>query len=390
MTRERDTKIYIVAARRTPQGTFLGALAKHTAVDLALAAGKAALGNIGADNRESIDQVIIGNVLSAGQGMNIARQIGVNLDVPVDRTAFTVNMMCASGMQAVLLAAQAIKVGDARVVLCGGTESMSNAPYLLDGARKGYKLGNNILTDSLLRDGLVDTFANEHMGLTAEALAERYHIGRQEQDSFAFSSQQKYAGAAEKKLFQAELVPFPELARDEHPRPETTIEQLSKLTPVFKKDGTVTPGNASGINDGAAVLVVCDEKSAAENGWQPLAELYGWAGIGCDPKIMGLGPVFAVKKLCTRLGIPVEDFDTIELNEAFAVQSLACIRELNLQEDRVNPDGGAIALGHPIGSSGARILAHLAHRISRGLTGNGLATLCVGGGMGFAAALRRP
>jgi acetyl-CoA C-acetyltransferase len=380
------SKIYIVAAKRTPQGRFMGALTKRSALDLAVAAAQSALKDIGA---AKIDQVIIGNVLSAGRGMNIARQIAIKVGVPLERTAFTVNMMCASGMQAVILAVQAINAGEASVVLCGGTESMSNAPYLLERARTGYKLGDGVLVDTLLRDGLVDSFDNEHMGLSAERLAEQYKIGRSAQDKFAAQSQAKYFQAHSKGLFADELVILPELDKDEHPRSDATVEQLATLKPAFKKDGTVTPGNASGINDGSAMLVVCDEKIAAENNWKPLAEISGWANAGCDPKMMGLGPVYAVQKLCEQMKVGVEAFDTVELNEAFAVQSLACIQELKLDETRVNPEGGAIALGHPIGASGARILVHLAHRVSQGLTKHGLATLCVGGGMGSAVALRK-
>ncbi len=380
------SKIYIVAAKRTPQGRFMGSLTKRSAADLAVVAAQAALKDIGV---AKIDQVIVGNVLSAGRGMNIARQIAVKAGVPLERIAFTVNMMCASGMQAVILAAQAITAGEASVVLCGGTESMSNAPYILERARSGYKLGDGVLVDTLLRDGLVDSFDNEHMGLKVEELAEQYKIGRTAQDQFAAQSQAKYNQAHINGLFASELVILPELDKDEHPRSDATMEQLATLKPAFKKDGTVTAGNASGINDGAAMLVVCDEKSAAENGWKPLAEMYGWANAGCDPKMMGLGPIYATQKLCKRLGLEVDAFDTIELNEAFAVQSIACMQELKLDETRVNPEGGAIAMGHPIGASGARILVHLAHRVSQGLTKNGLATLCVGGGMGSAVALGR-
>ncbi|OHB53715.1 MAG: acetyl-CoA acetyltransferase [Planctomycetes bacterium GWF2_50_10] len=379
------SKIYIVAAKRTPQGRFMGALTKRSSVDLGVAAAQAALKDIGA---AKIDQVIVGNVLCAGRGMNIARQIAVKAGVPIESPAFTVNMMCASGMQAIILAAGAIKSGEANVVLCGGTESMSNAPYVLERARGGYKLGDGVLLDTLLRDGLVDSFDNEHMGLLTERMAEQYKIGRAAQDEFAAQSQSKYGGAHAKDLFANELVKLPELDKDEHPRSEATVEQLAGLKAAFKKDGTVTAGNASGINDGAAMLVVCDEGTAAENGWKPLAEIYGWANAGCDPKLMGLGPVYATQKLCKGLGIGIEAFDTIELNEAFAAQSLACMQELKLDAKRVNPEGGAIAMGHPIGASGARILVHLAHRVSQGLTKNGLATLCVGGGMGSVVALR--
>lgn len=377
-------RICIVAAKRTPQGRFMGALSKQSATQLAIAAGKAVLDQIPSDQ---IDQVIVGNVLSAGQGMNIARQIALGLGVPIDRIAFTVNMMCASGMHAVMLADQAIRAGQAKVILCGGTESMSNAPYLLDRARQGYKLGQGILIDCLLRDGLVDSFSNEHMGLTAEELARRYKIDRAAQDEFALSSQQKYAQGSAQGRYDDELVPVGQLDKDEHPRPEMTIDQLASLQPAFTTDGTVTPGNASGINDGASMLIVCDEATARKSGYKPLAIIRGWAAVGCDPKFMGLGPVYATEKLCRQEQLKIDDFDTIEINEAFAVQTLACVQQLKIAKDRLNPDGGAIALGHPIGSSGARLVIHLAHRIARGQTSKGLAALCVGGGLGAAMVL---
>lgn len=380
-------EVCIVAAKRTPQGKFLGALQNQTAVDLAAHAGAAAIRTVGAEN---IDQVIIGNVLSAGQGMNIARQIGVRLGIPLTVPAFTVNMMCASGMQAVILAAQAIRAGDAWVVLCGGTESMSNAPYLLPRARTGYKLGDATVTDSLLRDGLVDAFDHEHMALSTERLAAQYQISRVEQDAFAARSQQRYATAQAAGAFADELVAVGKLDRDEHPRSDTTVETLSTLKPAFKLDGTITAGNASGINDGAALLVVCDRKNAVEKGWPVLATIRASASVGCDPKLMGLGPVHATRQLCERSGLTVADFDTIEINEAFAAQVLACLRELKLDQNRINPNGGAIALGHPIGASGARLIAHLAHRIARRESKLALATLCVGGGLGSAVVLGQP
>lgn len=379
-------RLCIVAAKRTPQGRFMGGLARRSPVELAVAAGQAALDRI---KPEAIDQVILGNVLAAGHGMNIARQVAVRLGVPIDRPAFTVNMMCASGMQAAALAAQAIQLGRAQVVLCGGTESMTNAPYLLDRARLGYKLGDGVLVDSLLRDGLVDPFDLKHMGLSAERLAEQYHIPRATQDAFAVESQRKYAQAQANGAFDDELVEVDGLARDEHPRPGTTLQDLADLKPAFKPEGTVTAGNASGINDGAAVLVLCDEATAQAHGWAPLATVRDWASVGCDPKTMGLGPVHATRKVCDQLGCAVSDFDTIELNEAFAVQALACAQELQVGARVLNPHGGAIALGHPIGASGARLLVHLAHLIARGKTTRGLATLCVGGGMGMAMVLER-
>ncbi len=378
------TRTCIVAAKRTPQGRFLGELSRRTALDLAVAAGQAALQDIGPDR---IDQTIVGNVLGAGLGMNVARQIGLALGVPIDRPAFTVNMMCASGLQAVVLASQAIATGQAEVVLCGGTESMSNTPYLLQRARSGYRMGDGALIDGLLRDGLVDTPSGQHMALSAERLAQHYGIDRAAQDAFALRSQQNTRRAYAEGRYQDELVPVDKLERDEHPRPDTTLEQLAALRPAFQADGTVTAGNASGINDGAAMLVVCAEPVAIRSGWSILATIGPYAAVGCDPQWMGLGPVHATRRLCERSQIQLSDFDTIELNEAFAAQALACVRELSLDVDRVNPDGGAIALGHPIGASGARLAVHLAHRIARGRTKRALATLCVGGGMGLALAL---
>ena len=379
-------RVVIVDARRSPQGRFLGALSERSAVELACAAGTAVLSSIGA---EAVEQVIVGNVLSAGLGMNIARQIGVCLGVPVASPAFTVNMMCASGMQAVMLAASAIRSAEADVILCGGTESMSNAPYVLDRVRAGLKLGDAVLTDTLLRDGLVDSFDHQHMGVSAERLAKQYHITRTQQDAFAAESQRRYAAADAAGHFRAEIAVVDGLERDEQPRPETTIESLAKLKPAFDPTGTVTAGNASGINDGAAMLVLCDEKTAKKYGWKPLAAIEATAAAGCDPKLMGIGPVHATRRLCDQHRLKLDDFDTVELNEAFALQSLACIADLKLDPARVNMDGGAIALGHPLGASGARLIVHLAHRIAAGSIRRGLATLCVGGGMGAAVSVIR-
>ncbi len=371
--------MWIVAAKRTPQGRLLGALAKHSAVDLAIAAGREVIAGV---DPSKIDSVILGNVLGAGLGMNVARQVGIGLGLPVEVPAFTVNMMCASGMQAVMLAAQSIEHGSAQMVLCGGTESMSNAPYLLPRARSGYKLGDGVLVDSLLRDGLTDAFSGEHMGLTAERVAHMHSVSRESQDHFAASSQRRWAAAQQAGHFQTEIVAVEGLDRDEHPRPDTTFERLASLAPMFKKDGTVTAGNASGINDGAALLLLCDEQVGRQCGLQPMMVLTAAAVAGCEPGLMGMGPVHAVRKL----GVDTRDFDMVELNEAFAAQALACIKELGLDEAKVNPDGGAIALGHPIGASGARLLVHLAHRRPR----RGLAALCVGGGMGCAVVVERP
>ena len=371
--------IWIVSAKRTPNGRFLGALAKRSAIELSAAVGKATLSDI---DLKLVDFVIVGNVLGAGLGMNVARQISIGIGLPASTPAFTVNMMCASGMQAVRVAMQSIQSGEARMVLCGGTESMSNAPYLLNRARSGYKFGDGVLIDSMLRDGLIDAFSNEHMGLTAERLAELYKISREEQDAFAAQSQQRYVAAQAGGHFRNEIVPVDKLEHDEPPRPDTTVDTLSTLKAVFKSNGTVTAGNASGINDGAAMLLVCDEERGRECGLKPLAILTAGIAVGCEPSLMGLGPVHAIHKLSKDVG----EFDMIELNEAFAAQSLACIKELKLDPAKVNPDGGAIALGHPIGASGARLLVHLAHRQPK----RGLATLCVGGGMGCAVIVERP
>lgn len=382
-----SSEICIVAARRTPQGKLAGALANYSAVDLAVAAGQAALAGLDSNR---IDSVILGNVIAAGQGMNIARQVGLRLGLPVTVPAFTVNMMCASGLQAVALAVQAIQAGQAGVVLCGGTESMSNAPYLLERARAGYRLGDGKLVDALLRDGLVDPLSREHMSGGVERLATEYRVTRADQDAFALRSQRRHFEACAAGRFTAELTPLPELERDEHPRADTKLEKLATLKPVFSPAGTITAGNASGINDGAALLVVCDRAIARRHNWQPLAVIVGTAVVGCEPDRMGLGPVHAIRKLCEQHACRVEDFDTLEINEAFAAQTLACLKELNLTGDeRVNPDGGAIAVGHPIGASGARLVVHLAHRLAAGQTQRGLGALCVGGGMGIAIALGR-
>ncbi|MEO2016801.1 MAG: acetyl-CoA C-acyltransferase [Fuerstiella sp.] len=381
------TDVCIVAARRTPIGRFLGSLSRLSAVDLAVHAATAALSGL---RKDSIDQVIVGNVLNAGLGMNISRQIGVRLELPISTPAFSVNMMCGSGLHAVVLAAQAIRAGDANVILCGGTESMSNAPHILPRSRTGTKFGDGRRVDTILRDGLVDAFSGDHMALTSERLADKYHITRQEQDAFAIQSQHRYSAAAQDKVFDAELVSLEQLENDEHPRPETTAEQLAELKPAFAADGKITAGNASGVNDGAAMLVVASRAAADASGWPVLATVSAASAVGCDPQEMGLGPVHAIHKLCSSHGETLAKFDTIEINEAFAVQTLACIQELQLDSERVNPCGGAIALGHPIGASGARLAVHLANRVGSGAIRSGLATLCVGGGMGVAVALHAP
>ncbi|HEY0981426.1 acetyl-CoA C-acyltransferase [Schlesneria sp.] len=381
------TEVVIVAGKRTPIGRFLGGLADMSAVDLACAASEAALQNI---NRQLIDQVIVGNVLAAGLGMNLARQVGVKLGLPLEVPAYTVNMMCASGLQAVLLAAQAIRAGDSHAVLCGGTESMSNAPYLLPKARKGYKMGDGTLVDSLLQDGLVDSFDHKHMGVSVELLAQDYQITRGDQDAFALRSQKQYAAAAAANAFADEVIPVGKVTQDEHPRADTVLDKLASLKPAFNPSGTITAGNASGINDGAAMLVVANGEFARKHNWPILARLSGGAVQGCDPVRMGLGPVHAIRKLCSRHDWTVDRFARIEINEAFAAQALACQRELKVDLEKVNSFGGAIAVGHPIGASGARLAVHLAQQIAAGHTKSGLASLCVGGGMGIAAAFESP
>lgn len=380
------TEVVIVAAKRTPFGRFQGTLSGLSAVDLGCAAGEAVLHGI---DRSQIDLTIVGNVLSAGQGMNIARQIGVRLGLNIETPAYTVNMMCASGLQSILLAAQSIRAGEAHCVLCGGTESMSNAPFLLAKARAGYKLGDGVLIDSLLRDGLVDSFDHQHMGLSAERLASEYRITRQSQDEFAVQSQTRFAASAINQQFDREIIATSGLNHDEHPRSDTTLERLGKLKPAFDPAGTVTAGNSSGINDGAAMLLLANRDYARNRGWPILATLSDGTVQGCDPQRMGLGPVHAIRKLCSKRCWNLSEFDAIEINEAFAVQTLACQHELKIDPAKLNLNGGAIAVGHPIGASGARLAVHLVHRIAAHEIRSGLASLCVGGGMGIAAAFTK-
>jgi acetyl-CoA C-acetyltransferase len=379
--------LVIVAARRTPQGRYLGAAAGLGAADLGAAAARAALAGL---DPAAIDLVVVGNVISAGTGMNVARQIALAAGVPQAVPAHSVNMMCGSGLQAVIAAAQAIRCGEAEAVLCGGSESMSNAPLLARRAPEARAIDGPVAGDALLRDGLVDPLLGEHMGLTAERLARLHGITRDEQDRFAERSHRLQGEALAAGRFAAELVPVGALERDEHPRPGLALAKLATLKPAFAADGTVTPGNASGINDGAAMLVVASAAAARRRGWPALARIAGWAVVGCDPALMGLGPVHAVRWLRDRHGIRAEDCDAIELNEAFAAQALACQRGLGLDPARVNADGGAIALGHPIGATGARLLVHLAQRTAAGASRRSIATLCIGGGMGAAVALEAP
>ena len=389
----------IVAAARTAIGNFGGALKGVSAVELAARVVGEALRRAGLEPGQ-VNEVIMGHVLQAGVGMNLARQAAVKAGIPIEVPSYTVNKVCGSGLKAVTLAAQAIACGDAEVVVAGGAESMSGAPYLLQGGRWGYRLGHGEVRDALLVDGLTCAMTDScHMGVTAENIAARYGIGREAQDAFAACSQQRAERAIVEGKFTEEIVPVPvpgkkkgevqQFVTDEFPRPGTTAEGLGKLRPAFQKQGTVTAGNASGINDGAAALVLVSERRAAQLGGEPLGTLRAYAAAGVAPEVMGLGPIPAVRQALARAGWNKEEVDLFELNEAFAVQSLAVLQELELASDRVNVNGGAIALGHPIGASGARILTTLLYEMRRRKAQRGLAALCIGGGQGIAALVER-
>jgi len=388
----------IAMAVRTPVGSFGRSLVNVSAVELGVIALKEALSRLNLDPKE-VDEVILGNVLQAGQGQNPARQVAVRSGIPVEVPACTVNKVCASGLKSVMLAAQSIMLGEADVVVAGGIENMSQAPYAVPKARWGHRMGDGNLVDLMIFDGLWDIFNGYHMGITAENLAAKYGITREEQDEFALRSQQKAEAAIKAGKFKEEIVPvlIPQkkgdpivFDTDEHPRFGTTLEALSKLPPAFKKDGTVTAGNASGINDGAAIVIVMSEKKAVSMGITPLAVIRSWGTAGVDPSIMGIGPVPASKKALAKAGWTVSDLDLIEANEAFAAQAIAVNREMGWDLDKVNVNGGAIALGHPIGASGARILTTLLYEMKRRGAKKGLATLCIGGGQGAALTVERP
>ncbi|MCS7246020.1 MAG: acetyl-CoA C-acetyltransferase [Thermomicrobium sp.] len=387
----------IVSAVRTPIGRFGGSLKDIPAWRLGAVVIREALRRCAVDPA-SVDEVLLGNVLQAGQGMNPARRAALTAGLPDRVPAMTINMVCGSGLRAVAMAAQAIMLGEAAIVVAGGMESMSQAPYLLAEARFGYRLGHGTLVDSMLSDGLTDAFESCHMGITAENIARAYGIGREEQDRYALESQQRAAQAWMKGAFAEEIVPVEVsgkqgttiVERDEHVRPETTLETLAKLRPAFDPEGTVTPGNASGINDGAAAVVVMEQGRARELGIEPLAVIRSWAWAGVPPRFMGLGPIPALRRALERAALTVGDLDLYEVNEAFAVQVLAVQRELGLDPDRLNIAGGAIALGHPIGASGARILVTLVHALRRTGGRRGAAALCIGGGMGIAMVVERP
>jgi len=388
-----QTDIVLAAPVRTPIGKFGGVLASLSAADLGTAAAEAALSRAHLDPSK-IDQVIFGHARQAGGGPNTARQIAFRAGVPVDRPAYTINQACGSGLQAVLSAARTIRIGEARVVLVGGAESMSNTPYLLPRARWGYRLGHSEIVDGMYKDGFNDPLSGLVMGETAEELALEVGIDRAAADAWALGSQQRCERARGAGRFQSEIVPVKVAGKkgetvvdtDEHPRDGTTLASLQKLAPVFREGGTVTAGNASGITDGAAALIVASRQAAAELGLPVVARLVDWQVVGVDPRIMGIGPVPAVEQLLARSGIKGQQIDDVELNEAFASQVLACLKRLpDLDPERVNRDGGAIALGHPIGATGARILVTLLHGLAARGGQRGLATLCVSGGMGLAA-----
>ena len=387
---------YIAAAVRTPIGRFLGGLADLTAVDLGAVAARSAIERAGVAP-DAVEGVIFGNARQAGVGPNPARQVAVAAGLKETVPAYTVNMACASGLKAVELGAMAIQAGEAEVMVVGGTESMSRVPFLVEGLRTGHKLGPIELVDGMYRDGFLCRICNQVMGQTAENLVDRYGIGREEQDALALESQQRASAAIARGAFDDEIVPVEvpgrggstSVARDEHPRPETTLSGLGALKPVFRSGGSVTAGNSSGIVDGAAALVLVGERSARAIPGGPLARLGPFTSAGVDPAHMGIGPVPAVKRLLERTRLRLDDIPLIELNEAFAAQVLAVDRELHFDRERLNVLGGAIALGHPIGATGARIVTTLVHEMRRRGAGRGLATLCVSGGQGMAALLTR-
>ncbi|KPN71053.1 acetyl-CoA C-acetyltransferase [Neisseria sp. 83E34] len=389
-------EIVIVAAKRTPIGSFSGSLAGVRAPDLGAVVIKALLDQTGVA-LEAVNEVIMGNVLTTGIGQNPARQAAISAGLPAKTPATTVNVVCGSGLKAVQMAAQAVACGDAEIVIAGGQESMSQSPHFIH-MRGGIKMGNGELTDSMVFDGLTDIYSRYHMGITAENIAERLNIGRQEQDAFALKSQQKAAAAQAAGKFDEEIVPVSivqrkgdpiSFERDEYIKAGSSAEKLAALRPAFKKDGTVTAGNASGINDGAAAVMVMSAEKAAELDLKPLATIRGYAATGIEPEIMGLGPVDAVRHTLNKAGWRIEDVDLFEANEAFAVQSLGVMQQLGLPPEKTNVNGGAIALGHPIGASGCRILVTLLHEMQRSGKRKGIATLCVGGGMGLALAVER-
>ncbi|MFQ5844411.1 MAG: thiolase family protein [Planctomycetota bacterium] len=382
-------RVAVVRALRTPIGRFLGGLSSLSAPEL----GIAVVSKLLEDLDLAIDELIFGCARQAGCGPNPARQIAVRSGPGEECVAHTVNMAGGSGLKAIVLGVEAIRLGRARAVVCGGTESMSRLPFFLERLRTGYRLGHGELVDGMYRDGFHCPLADQLMGRTAETLAERYELSREEQDAFALSSQRKAGAARDGGAFEDEIVAVETrkgpVAVDEHPRPDTTLEKLGRLPPVFKKDGTVHAGNSSGITDGAAALLLVPESTVRERRLEPLGYFEDSAAAGVDPRIMGIGPVPATRRLLERTGAQLTDFDLVELNEAFAAQVLACQRDLGIEADRLNVHGGAIALGHPIGCTGARIVVTLLHAMRRREADRGLATLCISGGLGLAASFAR-
>jgi acetyl-CoA C-acetyltransferase len=391
------TDVVIVAAKRTALGKFGGALAKVSAIDLGAAVVKALLAETGV-KPEQISEIILGQVLAAGSGQNPARQTVIKAGLPQTTPAFTVNKVCGSGLKAVMLAAQAIKAGDADIVIAGGQENMSAAPHVLPGSRDGFRMGETKLIDSMIVDGLWDAFNNYHMGITAENVAKQYGISRADQDALALSSQKKAAAAQDSGRFKDEIVPvlIPQrkgdplvFDSDEFPNRKTSAETLAGLRPAFDKAGTVTAGNASGINDGAAAVMLMSAARAKELGLKPLATIRGYASSAIDPAIMGMGPVSASRLALEKAGWKTTDLDLMEINEAFAAQACAVNKEMGWDISKINVNGGAIALGHPIGSSGCRVLVTLLHEMQKRNSKRGLAALCIGGGMGVALTVER-
>lgn len=391
------TDAVILSAARTPVGRLLGALKDFSAVQLGVIAARAAIERAGID-LNLVDEVIMGNVVQAGNGQNPARQVALGAGIPNSVGALTINKVCGSGLKAVMLAANGIKVGEISIAVAGGMESMTNAPYLLKGARQGYRLGNGNLIDSMINDGLWCAFDNWHMGCTGEVVAERYSVGREEQDEYALASHRKALAAIKEGRFDQEIVPIeipqkkgqPLLFRtDEGPREETSLDALARLKPAFKESGTVTAGNAPGVNDGAAALVVTSADVARKLERQPMARIVAQATSGVEPKLVMMAPVAAIQKTLERAGWDLSDVDLIELNEAFSVQAVAIARELGIDPEKLNVNGGAVALGHPIGASGARILVTLLYEMQRRGAKRGLAALCLGGGNAVAMAIER-
>ncbi|MDP6574175.1 MAG: acetyl-CoA C-acetyltransferase [Rhodospirillales bacterium] len=389
------TDIVIAGAARTPIGAFSGGLSGVPAHEMGQVAIVEALSRAQVDAAD-VSEVVLGQILAAGEGMNPARQAAIGAGIPVESTAYAVNQVCGSGLRTVALGAQAIAAGDSDIVVAGGQENMSLAPHCMH-LRKGTRMGDAQLVDTMIRDGLWDIFNGYHMGNTAENVAGQWQITREEQDQFALASQAKAAEAAEAGRFADEIVPVTVKTRkgetvvdaDEHPKPDTTLDTLASLRPAFAKEGTVTAGNASGINDGAAAVVLMSAEQAAKRGIEPLARIVSWATAGVDPAVMGSGPIPASRKALEKAGWSIEDLDLVEANEAFAAQACAVNKDLGWDTDKVNVNGGAISLGHPIGASGTRILVTLLHEMRRRDAMKGLATLCIGGGMGIAMCVER-